>query len=200
MDNWMLDQLPSTYPQETLEPWNNFYEEPNTWNFSTPPAPLEIQKTIPFGEGTSRSRKPRIRRHPIQEKFSYSLKDVEKANLEVNKMLTNEKGKEEEDEDIQWYHIYQENGTEFATNHKDVWPTNSIYHEIFTGRRDPPPRYKSTGEHNDSVLDMLDRSVHETDSLKKLQAKEREKKVHAGEGLCQIGSWLEQKGMEWKKG
>ncbi|KAK1410455.1 hypothetical protein QVD17_36992 [Tagetes erecta] len=157
-------------------------------------------ENYPFGEGTSRSRKPRIRTHPIQEKFSYSFKDVEKANLEVNKMLTNEEGKEEEDEDIQWYHIYQENGTEFAANHKDVWPTSSIYHEIFTGRRDPPPRYKSTEEHNDSILDMLDRSVHETDSLKKLQAKEREKKVHAGEGLCQIGSWLEQKGMEWKKG
>ncbi|KAK1406542.1 hypothetical protein QVD17_41952 [Tagetes erecta] len=175
VDNWMLDQLPSTYPQETLEPWTNFCEEPNTWNFSTLLAPLKIQKTIPFGEGTSRSRKPRIRIHPIQETFSYSLKDVEEANL-------------------------KENDTEFAANHKDVWPTSSIYHEIFTGRRDPPPPYKSTGEHNDSVLDMLDRSVPETDSLNNLQAEEREKKVHAGEGLCEIGSWLEHKGMEWRKG
>ncbi|KAK1406110.1 hypothetical protein QVD17_41396 [Tagetes erecta] len=115
-------------------------------------------------------------------------------------MLTNEGGREEEVEDIQWYRIYQENGIGFAANHKDVWPTSSIYHEIFTGRRDPPPRYKSTKEHNDSVLDMLDRSVHDTDSLKKLQAEEREKKVHAGVGLCEIGSWLEQKGMEWKEG
>ncbi|KAK1413178.1 hypothetical protein QVD17_34949 [Tagetes erecta] len=93
VDNWILDQLPSTYPQETLEPWTNFCEEPNTWNFTTPPAPLKIQKTIPFGEGTSRSRKPRIRIHPIQEKFSYSLKDIEEANLEVDKMLMNEVGK-----------------------------------------------------------------------------------------------------------